>query len=344
MVRNFGYRWEGRTYWYDPDNADNGKKKKNVKENELQSIYQLEFPENGRKGVGTWKGWNILQDGDTRSVPLSRETCIDRTKGSSTFQFVTPSKDGDGVGGVGGRCPVSFPSTTVAKVKVIDEHDENKEDRSSVTTELPFPQQLFLEINFFHGIYRRGVVVTYDKLEEEKGEQRLCYYRRNPRIMVMNFRRASNGYRDDDTMEPESIAISSTIDDKDVAAPAAQDADTRTFLSSLTLKRSFDILRKDYLEQETTKDTTKESIFSNIQNQKEEGYVFTSYPEGLFLCLPDAIPLHDDEDCDTDEDTSFELQFGCDFQRDGGPVKLVCVKYGKDKQLKGWSLHEFGKE
>ena len=171
MVRNFGYRWEGRTYWHDPDAAGDSA----AEHTGLRSIYQLEFPQEGRAGVGTWKGWNVLEAGDTRTVPLSRETCINRTKGSSTFQFAQA-----GVG-VGGRCPVSFSSDDDA------------------------PQQLMMEINFFHGNLRRGLVVTYT-LEEEREKQR-WYYQRKSRILVMNFRRASKGYREDNHMEPENRAL-----------------------------------------------------------------------------------------------------------------------------------------
>ena len=38
--------------------------------------------------------------------------------------------------------------------------------------------------------------------------------------------------------------------------------------------------------------------------------------------------------------SSFELQFGCDFRGDGGPVKVLCIQYNRDKQLAGWELHE----
>lgn len=259
MVYNFGHRWEGRTYAYDPETGK--------AENELRSVYQLEFPDGGRTGFGTWRGWNVIKDGDTRVVPLSRETCIDRTSGSSTFQFAKA-----GVG-AGGRCPVEFPVADGALEAILEDEDNRL-----------LPQRKFIEINFFHGAIRRGVVVTY-VLEKEKR----CY-RRNSCIMVMNFRRASSGYRDDEEMEVESMGISTV--EKEAAAIPTSGGGAAGFYSSLTLKRSFDLSREDYLEHET-RTITKENIF-NVENQ-EEGYVFTTYPEGLFLCLPDSISLEEEE-------------------------------------------------
>ena len=301
MVRNFGYRWEGRTYWHDPDAAGDSA----AEHTGLRSIYQLEFPQEGRAGVGTWKGWNVLEAGDTRTVPLSRETCINRTKGSSTFQFAQA-----GVG-VGGRCPVSFSSDDDA------------------------PQQLMMEINFFHGNLRRGLVVTYT-LEEER-EQNRWYYQRKSRILVMNFRRASKGYREDNHMEPENRALTArsetAVERAATGTRAASEMATGTNLfSSLTLQRSFSLSRNDYVERDTTRTVTKDSIVN--MEQQEKDYVFTPCPEGFFSCLPDVIPLGEEAE-------TFELQFGCDFRGDGGPVKVLCIQYDRDKQLAGWELHEF---
>ena len=297
MVRNFGYRWEGRTYWHDPDAAGDSA----AEHTGLRSIYQLEFPQEGRAGVGTWKGWNVLEAGDTRTVPLSRETCINRTKGSSTFQFAQA-----GVG-VGGRCPVSFSSDDDA------------------------PQQLMMEINFFHGNLRRGLVVTYT-LEEER-EQNRWYYKRKSRILVMNFRRASKGYREDDHMEPENRALTARSD-----TAAEMTVASTTCFSSLTLQRSFALSRHDYRERDTTQCVTQDR--SVHLAQYADGDVVTPYPDGVFACLPDVLPLGAGE-ADTTPSSSFELQFGCDFRGDGGPVKVLCIQYDRDRQLTGWRLHEF---
>ena len=292
MVRNFGYRWEGRTYWHDPDATG-------IEDTGLRSIYQLEFPQEGRAGVGTWKGWNVFEEGDNRTVPLSRETCIDRMPGVSTFQFAQA--------GVGGRCPVSFSS---------DDDDA--------------PQQQMMEINFFHGNLRRGLVVTYT-LEEEREKQR-WYYQRKSRILVMNFRRASKGYREDDHMESENRALTARSD-----AAGERAAGTPLF-SSLTLQRSFALSRHDYRERDTTQCVTQDR--SVHLAQYADGDVVTPYPDGVFACLPDVLPLGAGE-ADTTPSSSFELQFGCDFRGDGGPVKVLCIQYDRDKQLAGWELHEF---
>jgi hypothetical protein len=174
-----------------------------------------------------------------------------------------------------------------------------------------------VEINFFHGAVRRGLVITYVLDEEAR-----CY-RRSARAMVMNFRKAAGGYREDGEMERESQAIGP------LETAAATNAGGADFYAALTLERSVDLSREDYLERVVaTADTTDFDVAS-----REDGYVFTTYPEGLFLCAPDSVSVEEGR-------AGFELQFGCDFRRDGGPVKLLRVKFGEKKQLVGWGLHE----
>ena len=118
MKRNFGTRWEGQTRWLKP--ARSGALESSAPP--LSSVYQLEFPAS-TPGHGTWRGWNVIQAGDTREVALSEETVIDRTAGSTTFQFA----------GAGGRC--------------------------SLATDGP---GWGCEVNFFHGTRRSGLCVFYD--------------------------------------------------------------------------------------------------------------------------------------------------------------------------------------
>ena len=108
-----------------------------------------------------------------------------------------------------------------------------------------------MEINFFHGNLRRGLVVTYT-LKEER-EQNRWYYQRNSRNLVMNFRRASKGYREDDHMEPENWALTARSE----TAAGAGAAGT-TLFSSLTLQRSFALSRNDYVERDTTQFVTND--------------------------------------------------------------------------------------
>ena len=114
MVRNFGYRWEGRTYWHDPDAAvdseqqqrGDGKTEAAVEKNGLRSIYQLEFPQEGRAGVGTWTGWNVFEEGDTRADP-----CHERPV-SSARPVRVPFNFPRGVSEWQVAVPCPFPTTT----------------------------------------------------------------------------------------------------------------------------------------------------------------------------------------------------------------------------------------
>lgn len=283
MVQNFGYRWEGRTYGYYPQTGD--------KEGELASVYQLEFPQGGKTGLGTWSGWNVFRQGDQRKVPLSRDTCINRTQGTSTFQFV--------LGKVGGRCPVVFGTPVEAPPAAEMKTPPNRE---------------MFEINFFHGGFRRGVVVTYTL--KENGSD-LCYCL-SDRILIMNFRRASGGYREDGEMEEKSANLAS------VTAQNEGDVDL-----SLQPHTMYALSVKDYQECKVSD--------SEDGDWKEEGNSLIFCPEGLFLCLPRSVPATTDE---AESSSGTRFQFGCDFRKDGGPVKVLTANYDEEKRLLGWDLKE----
>eukprot|EP00929_Paragymnodinium_shiwhaense_P006712 TRINITY_DN110684_c0_g1_i1.p1 TRINITY_DN110684_c0_g1~~TRINITY_DN110684_c0_g1_i1.p1 ORF type:complete len:252 (-),score=16.74 TRINITY_DN110684_c0_g1_i1:369-1061(-) len=116
MKQNFGTRWEGKTQWFSA-----GTKGPSPMAEAMRSIYQLEFPQ-ATPELGTWRGWSVLKPGDTRVVPLSEATVVDRQPGSTTFQF-------EGVGG-----------------------------RNSLRTD---GETWGAEINFFHAGRRSGLVVYY---------------------------------------------------------------------------------------------------------------------------------------------------------------------------------------
>lgn len=122
MKANFGKRWEGLTQWYTMQPIDADVPWLEPRGDPLRSIYQLEFPED-EPDIGTWRGWGVMKPGDTRVVPLSESSVLERTLGATTFQF--PER-------VGGRCGL-------------------RADESS----------LGIEVNFFHGERRSGLVLAY---------------------------------------------------------------------------------------------------------------------------------------------------------------------------------------
>ena len=121
MKSNFGRRWEGETQWLSP----NGLGSLAELAEPMRSIYQLEFPP-ATANLGTWRGWNVVKDGDTRVVPLSEESVLFRTPGSSTFQFE----------GVGGRCDLDTDGAMYG-----------------------------IEVNFFFSDRRSGLVIYYKEDE-----------------------------------------------------------------------------------------------------------------------------------------------------------------------------------
>lgn len=135
MKQNFGTRWEGETRWFAFDSAD---ELLPISE-PLTSIYQLEFPE-ATPEVGTWRGWGVLKAGDTRVVPLSEETVLDRQQGASTFQFP----------GVGGRLTLRNDNGTWGA-----------------------------EVNFFHAQRRSGLCIFYNQ-EGELGQFMSMAFRSAP--------------------------------------------------------------------------------------------------------------------------------------------------------------------
>ena len=104
MKSNFGTRWEGQTRWFKPS-ARGGLEPSAPP---MRSVYQLEFP-SATPELGAWRGWSVIEPGDTRVVPLAEATVMERTAGSTTFQFagaggrVSLRTDGDGWG-----CEVNF--------------------------------------------------------------------------------------------------------------------------------------------------------------------------------------------------------------------------------------------
>ena len=325
----FGRRWEGTTRWYRPS-TNKTKLWVEAVSDPLSSIYQLEFP-TAEPSLGTWRGWGVIEPGDTRVVSLSEATVTNRTPGSSTFQFE----------GVGGRCNL-------------------RNDGS---------YGFAAEINFFHKDRRCGLVAYCTPQKNTDNDDDECgRIAKEWSVMLMSFRAATISHdrnvtfvqHNSATLQPAYSLHWNNTYESDASAEHARRRLYRYERTRCEEMRPTDYMIRpwDTSGRRTWKSSCSFSFADIVGigkemgkkehgNANEEPILTMCLPDGLWCSVPLKLNLrqadgNDDEVVIDPPQICTQFRFSCDFTAIGGPIRSITLEY-KDGSINRWICEDFAR-
>jgi hypothetical protein len=315
--RQFGARWEGQTAWFRPrDEGWIGQQEQQevaltAISEPLTSIYQLEFPRLEPE-VGTWRGWGVLAAGDTRVVSLSEETALERSPGSTTFQFE----------GVGGRCSLQSDG----------------------------PNSWAAEVNFFHENRRAGVVVYCTTCTKgggsaedgggaaaaAAGEEELKAEEWS--FMSMTFRAARLSDDGNLTFATDGNVTLSPPHQMFVEPSDEQQRLTTATTMRCTRRETMDPLSFAIRSVETGEEPSlPQALGISAGGEVAKGNalpLLARLPDGVSCSFPRTLRLRRSPEQPRITGPGQAFRFACDFRDIGGPVRFVSIEYNKGRLVR----------